>query len=598
MKKIKQVLFFIIITSLTNDLTGQLYEDYYGAGHQGGVSVSSSDNNNQQTSITGAVDDVSLSEASRFLAQATLGYNYDEIEDLAVIGYEQWLDQQIAIAPTDLYPLYYQTRGEVDQIMDFANHLSDVFTHVWYTEILAGSDPFRHRMAHAWSQILVANRNGMFNHDHAEQDLGNIGYYTLLYEHAFGNYRDMLMDMTLNPMMGLWLSSLHNRKENPAEMTLPDENYAREIMQLFSIGVVELNIDGTVKIGPDGVPVETYNIEDITEMAKVFTGLQMGRKADGTSYSWFVLGYPQWDMDHPMRVFQDEHDAGTKVMPDGTIIPAGQAGLVDIEMAVDHLFNHPNVGPFLARLMIQHLVKSNPSPAYIKRVAMVFNDNGSGVRGDLKAFTKAIFLDPEARECDYEDAPTNGKLIQPMQRFITMFKAFDVQTPSGRFWIKDITEFYPLGLQAFMASPSVFNFFIPEYAEEGNVAPQNLVSPEFQILDAVTSVAYINKIEDMLKISPFYNFTGSGNFPTINSNDAPYFNLSTEISIYQTNGIGALLDRLDVLLCRGQLSTNMRSIITNSINQAEQTIGAYSSDDAVRDAIYYIMISPDYLIQF
>ena len=254
-----------------------------------------------------------------------------------------------------------------------------------------------------------------------------------------------------------------------------------------------------------------------------------------------------WDINRnaPMKMFEDYHSKGEKNILPGVTIPAGQSGTADINQTLNVLFNHPNVGPFMSRRLIQHLVKSNPSPAYIKRVATIFNNNGEGVRGDLKAVVKAILLDPEARDCNWIDNPTNGKLIQPVERFTTLFKAFDLTTPSGKYWFDDFNTLNDETGQSFLASPSVFNFFSPFYAEDEFIAPQNLVSPEFQILNSVTAIAYINEIEDAIKKRPFRNQTiasTSGSWMTYNPDDEPVLDFSDELDIYNTKGIMPLLD--------------------------------------------------------
>ena len=297
--------------------------------------------------------------------------------------------------------------------------------------------------------------------------------------------------------MGKYLSHFMNQKADVVEKTYPDENYAREIMQLFSIGLHQLNLDGTPKKDANKHNIPTYDINNLAEMAKVFTGLGAAEKNDGTINDYFFTNN-NLNNQVPLKMFEDFHAKGEKDILPGITIPAGQAGMTDIHQTLDILFNHPNVAPFISKRLIQHLVKSNPSPLYVKRIATIFNNNGDGVRGDLKAVISAILLDPEARDCAWITHPDNGKLIQPLERFITLFKAFDLQTPSGKMWFHDYSEFYEVVGQSFFSSPSVFNFFSPFYAEDEFVAPRNLVSPEFQILNSVTAISYINKVESCL----------------------------------------------------------------------------------------------------
>jgi len=275
--------------------------------------------------------------------------------------------------------------------------------------------------------------------------------------------------------------------------------------------------------------------------------------------------------------------------------------LQDVNNAIDVLFNHPNIAPFISIRLIQQLVKSNPSPAYVSRISDVFNNNGQGVRGDLKAVVKAILIDPEARNCDLIDTPQTGKLLQPIERLTNLFLAFDVSTPSGKIWFRDENKPGKAIEQAFLAAPSVFNFFSPFYAEKEFVQPADMVSPEFQILNATSGIHYLNAIEKAIKNRPFLNRTianDSGLGLTNNSEDEPILDFTDEIDLLNTQGISALLDRLNLLLCRGQLSAAAKSTIENTITQYQTTLSAsnYPPKRAVQDAIYFIMISPNYMI--
>ena len=597
----RKIFLFLFCLMMYGQIFAQLYQDYYGAGHNQGMTISTSgeEGNNAAGNVAiGPAGQLTVEEAARFLSQATLGASYEEITQLQNNGIDAWLQTQYAMPPSSVEDDYDQIINEVIALRA-AEGISDgryqdiYIRQLFYEYVLENEDAMRMKLTFAWSQILVAWHGGLLNF---RWDEINVQYFKILYNGTYGNYKDLLYNMTMSSSMGRYLSSLYNERTNESKGTLPDENFAREIMQLFSIGVKELNLDGTDKIDETGQPIPTYDNDDITELAKVFTGLSFWHR-DGTAKNWFLIGYPSSDVSRPMRMFEPMHEEGEKVMLDGTIIPAGQTGLEDIEQAVDVLFNHPNVGPFLAKTMIQHMVKSNPSPEYVRRVASIFNDNGNGIRGDLKAFTTAILTDPEARECLYIDEPTNGKLIQPVERFITLFKAFDLKTPSGKIFIEDKVEYFEATGQSVFSAPSVFNFFQPDYAEEKYVAPNNLVSPEFQILNTITTISYINKVEESLKEKPFLNRTRGHVYMQPNYNDIPYFNFSLEEQVYQSGGVNALLDRLNILLCRGQLSTNTKNIIANTIQTNESATSNYSNLDAVKDAIYYVMMSPDYIIQ-
>ena len=301
--------------------------------------------------------------------------------------------------------------------------------------------------------------------------------------------------------MGIYLSHFKNEKEDPEEGTLPDENYAREIMQLFTIGLLEMNNDGSLKLEEQGNTIPTYDITDVQELAKVFTGFSGGAwdlvkvPSNAGKPLTFNKGLNHYDLTVPMMMHEDRHDVGPKIMIDGSILPPNQTGLQDVNDAIDVLFHHPNVAPFFAIRLIQQLVKSNPSPEYINRVAMVFNDNGNGVRGDLEAVFKAVLTDPEARDCEWIDHPAAGRLLQPIERTVQLMKAFDVSVPSNLYWLRDRTLMYGKLEQAFLYAPSVFNFFTPFYAENEFVAPNDMVSPEFQLLNATSTIHYLNEIE-------------------------------------------------------------------------------------------------------
>ncbi|KAA3623046.1 MAG: DUF1800 family protein, partial [Bacteroidetes bacterium] len=473
---------------------------------------------------------------------------------------------------------------------------------VFWDKVFRGQDVLRNKAAFALNQIFVVSTRSIRLNG---QGFGGSDYYDILYDGAFGNFRDIMSEVTLHPIMGYYLSHLHNRKGDPALGTLPDENYAREIMQLFTIGLYELNNDGSYKLDEDGERIPTYDILDIQELAKVFTGLSGG--------AWNVENFPnlegqpltfgnalnRYDLTVPMIMWQQHHEPGPKVMIDGTVIPAGQPGMQDIDQALDVLFNHPNVGPFIAIRLIQQLVKSNPTPAYINRVASAFNNNGHGERGDMQAVFRAVLTDPEARDCIWIDDPKTGKLRQPLERFTTVCRAFDIDSPSGKLWMSDAGFLFDRVEQTFMGAPTVFNFFTPFYAEDDYVAPNDMVSPEFQILHSVTAIHYLNWMEDMLTGQPFRNFTGvNPNNPRLvnNNADAPFLDFSDEIDVLESDGVSALIDRLDLILCHGELSDGSKTIIGDTITALQDAPGNFSSETLVKSAIYFIVVAADYTI--
>lgn len=267
----------------------------------------------------------------------------------------------------------------------------------WWQQVIDGPDPLRQRVALALSEIFVVSDN---SDAVASNPVGAASYYDMLLGDAFGNYRDILLDVTLHPVMGAYLSHLRNDKSDPRSGRYPDENYAREIMQLLSIGLFQLKQDGTLLRDGRGKPIPTYDNDDITELAKIFTGLSF----DGPDRN-FGSGAEAWT--RPMRMYEEHHEPGPKRLIRGRHVPASQTGMQDISAAVDNLFRHPNVGPFIARRLIQRLVTSNPSPLYVQRAAAAFADDGHRVRGNMRAVISAILLDPEARAW-----PTAGELAE------------------------------------------------------------------------------------------------------------------------------------------------------------------------------------------
>ncbi len=579
--------------------TAQNYPDHFGTGQYVGISVSSSDEDADNSALnlvngTGITPD--LVGAARFLSQATMGYNYEQIEYVNQIGIDAWLNEQFDLPPSsyaETYRMIYDSALVITPEND--TEKNEYLSYTFYDMLVKQPDFLRHKVAFALSQILVISPT---TSNLSNRGFGNADYYDILYQGAFGNYRDMLHDVTFHVSMGVYLSTFQNRKADFALGTFPDENYAREIMQLFTIGLLELNNDGTEKLDANGNFIPTYDIKDVQELSRVFTGLAAGATTNDTEPT-FTKSRGVTDFTVPMTMYDGFHDVGEKRMIDGSILPAGQTGVEDINDAIDLLFNHPNIAPFISIRLIQQLVKSNPSPAYVNRVANAFNNNGQGGRGDLGAVVKAILADPEARNCDFIDSSKTGKLLQPIERFTNLFLAFDLTTPSGKIWFRDESDIVDDLQQSFLAAPSVFNFFSPFYAESEHVQANEMVSPEFQILNATTGIHYLNTIETSTKTRPFPNRTlisNTGLGLIYNPEDIPVLDLSDEIDIVNTQGISALLDRLNLLLCRGQLSAETKSVIEDAITQYQTSIASYTPERAVEDALYFIMISPNYTI--
>ncbi len=488
-----------------------------------------------------------LEAASRFLAQASLGASYEEIELVARIGHERWLDRQLSLPPSLHLPLLEEL---VAQYADDEGLIaSPIFRRfAWWEQVMEGPDVLRQRVALALSEILVVSDvpDLLFL---LPQSVAS--YYDVLVEHAFGDYEELLLAVSLHPAMGIYLSHLNNQRGDPAIGRFPDENYAREVMQLFSIGLVELARDGTPLLDAEGGTIPTYGNREITEMAKVFTGL--GLQGPGAGFGGFEGSFTE-----PMGMYEAFHEPGPKELLGGFTIPAGQSGMADVEDAIGMLVDHPNTGPFLARRLIQRLVTSNPSPAYIGRVASVFEDDGDGRRGNLGAVVRAILLDGEALEP--ADPVLAGRLREPFLRWVSLLRAFRARSESGHYFIDAGGVGFLLGQQP-MSSPSVFNFFQPDFAPNGPVRDAGGVAPEFQVTTASSVAAlvnlntYLSFVDPAPLIDPALLRAGS----VTPEEMAIQFDWSEEIALAED--LDALIDRFDLIFTHGTLGAWPRGLI-------------------------------------
>jgi uncharacterized protein (DUF1800 family) len=523
---------------------------------------------------------VSRVQAARFLMQASFGPTPADIARVQQLGYSAWIDEQMAKPATLFKPyiksIYADYQGEhldksysssaTDNFI-FGNNLQTAFAR----GAVLGEDQLRQRVAFALSQILVTSRRDA---NLTDRPLGMADYYDIFVSRAFGNYYDVLWNVAMHPCMGRYLSHVGNQKAIPAINQYPDENFAREVMQLFTIGLWELNPDGTRRVNGTGQNIPTYTNTEITQTARVMTGLWFGGEEWGSG-GWTDVAYAT-----PMTMHADKHDFGQKTLVRGTIIPARSAtddeGLRDIADALRNLFNHPNCAPFIGKQLIQFLVTDNPSPAYVQRISTVFADNGSGVRGDLKAVVKAILLDEEARDPRYaESSPNYGRLKEPVVRAMALARAFGMKNePAFQWW--DWGDFYGDARQEPTYSPSVFNFYRPEYRAAGLLTQNNLAGPVFQITDSFSSIAFPNRVWNIIYNG--FKQWGSYEFP---------LDLSVDASLSATPEL--LADRLNLLFCGGRMSAATRTILINAINQipAEQTAAR------ARVAAYLALVSPE-----
>jgi len=531
-------------------------------------------------------------EAARFLNQVSFGANDAELAKAQQYGYSAILEDQFFM-PGRLHEDYINA---VSASLPAGSSLGDEhIAQTFWREAATGQDQLKRRVAFALSQILVISLQ-----DANVQNFrrGVASYMDMIARDAFGNYRQLLQDVTLHPMMGLYLSHLRNRKEDPATNRVPDQNYAREVMQLFSIGLHQLNPDGTEALDGGGQPIDTYGPNDIVGLSRVFTGFSWAGCANTSTNCFNGNGTQSPNREvMPMQSFPQFHSISEKAFL-GTTIPAGASSQPDQDLntALDAIFNHPNVGPFIGRQLIQRLVTSNPSPAYVGRVAAAFNTGsyvsgqyavGTGQRGDLRATVAAVLLDTEARTAPAAGAPAVGKTREPILRLAHWMRSFNARSASGVFLLGTTDDPATQLGQSPMRSPTVFNFYRPGYVPPNSgIATNGLVAPELQIVNEISVVGYSNFMRNAVA-----NGTGS-NSPADVQPD-----YSAEMAI--ADDANALVDRVSLRLTPGSMSAGTRTLVVNAVNSI--TMPATSQTTArlnrARLAVLFTLSSPDYLVQ-
>lgn len=510
--------------------------------------------------------------AASFLARATFGADMASIDQVAAGGREAWISAQLAL-PQTLHRSYIDQYNAANAATPAS--ANQVYESFWQ-QSATGSDQLRQRMAFALSEIFVLSMQGDAVRGYPR---GVASYYDMLGKDAFGNFRDLLQDVALHPMMGIFLSHLRNQKESGTRV--PDENFAREVMQLFTIGLYQLNQDGSLNL-MSGSPIPTYKREDVSGMAKVFTGWSWAGPDKANNR---FAGNPK-DVDadwKPMQNYPTYHSTSEKTFL-GTTISGATTGEADLKVALDALFNHQNVGPFIGRQLIQRLVTSNPSPAYVGRVAAAFANNGSGVRGDMRAVIRAVLLD---READTGSA----KLREPIVRLANWMRAFNAKPPAARYRLYYLDD--PLsGLgQSPLNASSVFNFFRPGYVPPNSaLASAGMVAPEMQITAEPSVTGYVNYMQNAIG-------TGVGESSEIKAD------YSAEILL--ADQPEKLLDRVNLLLLGGAMSTTLRQQITAAVNSVALPAATTSNTAQVTTAktnraklaIFLAMASPEYIVQ-
>jgi len=614
----KYLFTFLIAISSISIVTAQDYTDYIGAGHSEGIIViSSSEEVGSEAfkTIDGAGMNSRLFETGRFLSQATMGADLDLINIVKNMDFGVWIDQQITEPVTylqseveDIWEEYLDTlesRGYEDPQDAFGPAMPEL-TSAWWHNNMVASDLIRQKVAFALSEMFVISSNS----DLGGEAIAMAHYYDKLLDGAFGNYKDILSEISLHAAMGYYLSHFNNPKAVPEENLHPDENYAREIMQLFSIGLYELNNDGTHQLDNDGNSIPTYDNADIKEMAKIFTGLGPGGINENvwwTDEPYFGLGIFGIDWTVPMAMYEDFHEPGIKVILKNDTIPANQLGLDDIDEAINVLFNHQNVPPFVSYRLIQRLVKSNPTPNYVERIANVFIDNGNGVRGDMAAIIKSILLDEEARNGEYMFEQHSSRLREPLVRHMQITKGLEiVEEPGGRYWHN--FDYDNSLKQQILFAPTVFNFFLPNHQPVGDIANSGLVSPEFKIHDTSSSINYFNAAyrwtrdwgELINSGRYFYNSDLVNDDGSIGGWDMygfgeTYIDYEAYTDLADTPEL--LINELDKVLTHGQLSDEVRQSLRDNLPNISWDGYEYGWErERVRTAIYLITVSPDFAV--
>lgn len=536
-------------------------------------------------------------QAARFLQQAQFSSTKAEIANLRQGSYAQWLNQQFSAPRGQTGWDWLEARGYGK--MDLNGYYGSTYPAdfmIW-NQLMSGPDMMRKRMALALSeQFVVAMTGDYFSwRSHAFAH-----YWDTLVKNAFGNFRQLLQDVTLHPAMGFYLNTKGNKKENSRTGRLPDENFARELMQLFTIGLYQLNLDGSLKLDASGNPIETYTQSDVSNLARVFTGYDFDR-SDGvrvpvTGQTWTVESRDFTRK--PMSLDATQHSTLAATFL-GVTIPANTPGPAALKTALDTLFKHPNVGPFFARQMIQRLVTSNPSAAYVGRVAAKFNNNGAGVRGDLRVVWAAILLDDEARGAATLTNNRSGKLREPMLRLIQWARTFGATSAAGSWKIFDTSNVDNKLGQSPLRAPSVFNYFRPGFIPPGTVmASEKATAPEFQQVHEITVGVYLNYMQGVIRYGiacpkpavPEAAYA-SAYVPDVVASYA-------QEQLLVTNAT-ALVAHLGLVLCAGQLSAATQTLIVNALNATPVTAASSSTVrlERIAAAVLMVMASAEYLIQ-
>jgi uncharacterized protein (DUF1800 family) len=631
------------------------------------------------------VGKISRVDAFKFLRQSSFISEEGNVSFIQDRGYEAWIDYQMSL-PSDsdsesderygylqsvmeFLSRYYPEKYTIEVIADPVNNLEELLDKdriqvlnnaVVWKKFLHNDDQLRQRVAYALSQLLVISQRSTVGLGLYFRGEATAQYFDLLVKHSFGNFRDLLSDVSKSSAMGYFLTFIGSKKYDPETGVTPDENYARELMQLFTIGLYELNLDGTPKLDESGNPIPSYSQNDVSELSRVFTGwdlpskLVKGDKGYWNAKQYGSTSYYVHSWLKPMDFHSEYHDFGEKTIL-GQTIDSNLSGEEDIERALDIIFSNPNLAPHVSRSLITRLVTSNPSSQYVERVATVFNDNGKGVKGDLGATVKAILLDPEAR--GVEKNPNFGKVdefvtatthlfhalgVKPLP-YIYYYSTEDSSSPREKiyneYWFDPSGQFYD---QKILNSGSVFNFYSPEYVPSDSYFVENgLFAPELELRDTNNHINFSNMIYTLTNYENYRMFKlgkyNSKGFQTIEervdgdqisrqNNRAIQFDLShvyeaIEIALdgdsnsnfenlnsnergkkTTTGAFGRrvlkthLIDYLDYKMFGGGLSKEFKKKLLDHLMLKTLSNESSKIDMLVRETIRFLATSPEYMI--
>jgi uncharacterized protein (DUF1800 family) len=511
---------------------------------------------------------ISERQAARFLFQASMGASREQIAAVRKLGYAAWIDQQFAMPTSVSRWDWLVSKGF--NATTFKNSEAGFDAATW-RKMITSPDTLRQRVTLALSEITVAAISGLVGSGWRAFSAAH--YLDLLEANAFGNYRTLLQQLSVSAPMGQYLTFRGNVKANPVTGAMPDENYAREVMQLFSIGLIKLNPDGTPLL-QGGKAQDTYGLSDITGLARIFTGWNFDTAGGNSSTPDFLR--------RPMILNSSRHETGAASFL-GATVPGGGTGLSRLTMALDIIFSHPNVAPFISRQLIQRLVSSNPSPAYVARVAAIFNNDGKGVKGNLKSVVKAILLDVEARNdnasASASNNPASGKLREPILRLCAWARAFKASSPSDAWAIGNTSNPSTRLGQSPGRSPTVFNFFRPGYVPPNSkIAAAALVAPEFQIINESTVTGYVNYMQNAVSI-------GIGDVRADYSSLLPL-----------ADNAQALLDELNLVLAAEQLSSATVNLMRGALDGMSKGSDA-SRRNRIYAALVMVLAAPEFIVQ-